>query len=244
MDDSTDEEDQQPYFAGQGFGDVTPPLSPAALRQRRYRQRKRDVTGNAFDLPVTPTNASPPVTPVTPTKTSPVTPKKTAPAKRNAGRNAGVPDMGAEEYATAFQALHTIGAGVTGLPGLMVSDAEAKPVGAALKVCADYYGWDFVERFGPLFLLGITLGGLEAKVVVRVRQELPEVARLKRSARRGPNPFHLVPDLEPDMEPVEPTTPAPQQPMSAAQQLRALQELAQAIPEDPLGSGLEPGPVA
>jgi hypothetical protein len=152
--------------------------------------------------------------------------------------------MAAKDYAIAFQALHMVGAGVTGQPGIAISDDEAAPVGNALKVVADYYGWDPLEKFGPLFLLGIQLSVLEAKVIKRVRVQAPEVRRLKQEAKARKRGDNIVPLPTP----VEPTTPIPDEVpldehVSPVRKLRILEELASQVPDGPT-IGLEPGPTS
>lgn len=254
--------DSQPYFS-----DQTPP-SPAeekrqkrAEYQRRYRERKslQESTRNNEES----TRRSPRVTRIdisdspdvndleistsslhneestrnTRNKSTRNTRKKEIPT----GNTPDVPKMTAENYAEAFQALHMLGAGVTGIPGIAITDAEAAPVGKALKVFADYYGWDPIEKFGPGLLLGFQLTMVEAKVIKRVRVQAPEVKRLKQEAARRKR--GLVPEAEP-ITPVDPVPTAPAAEMTDAQKLRILEEMVSAIPEDMIPSGVEQGPTA
>lgn len=110
-------------------------------------------------------------------------PPKPRPKPRPKGKPTPL-KMSADNYADVFQALHAIPAGLTGMPALYVTDAEAKPVGEALEVCAEFYGWDFVERFGPAFMLSIAIGALELKVAKRVMSDRPRVQAAKLEAKR------------------------------------------------------------
>lgn len=109
--------------------------------------------------------------------------------------------MTADNYADVFQALHAVPAGLTGYSGLSITDAEAKPVGEALQVCAEFYGWDFVERFGPAFMLSITIGTLELKVAKRVAAERPIVRAAKAEAKRRKQAARGKPSAQGPAEP-------------------------------------------
>lgn len=241
MEDDTDpDEESQPYFAEEG----SPPPPPDEVKrrkraeyQRNYRNKRKLDVSDAPDIPDLKNSTSS-------LRGEDVTrniPRKTSRKTRNKG---ALPDMAAKDYAIAFQALHMVGAGVTGQPGIAISDDEAAPVGNALKVVADYYGWDPLEKFGPLFLLGIQLSVLEAKVIKRVRVQAPEVRRLKQEAKARKRGDNIVPLPTP----VEPTTPIPDEVpldehVSPVRKLRILEELASQVPDGPT-IGLEPGPTS
>lgn len=127
-----------------------------------------------------------------------------------------------------------VAAGVTGLPSLAVSDAEAEPVGKALKACADYYGWDFVEKFGPILLLGLTMGGLEAKVIARTKADLPRIAAMRAEARERKRERKAANAPAPAPDPTAPPPTAPVNPRgrSAAAQLAAAEEAIMTVPEN------------
>ena len=238
MSDDTDpDEESQPYFSQEA------PPDPDEVKRRKRAEYQRNYR-NKRKIDV---SDSPDVNEI---KNSTFTlggedvtrniPRKTSRKTRNKGT---LPDMAAKDYAIAFQALHMVGAGVTGQPGIAISDEEAAPVGNALKVVADYYGWDPLEKFGPLFLLGIQLSVLEAKVIKRVRVQAPEVRRLKQEAKARKRGDNIIPMPTP----VEPTTPVEEVPLdesvSPVRKLRLLEELASQVPDGPT-IGLEPGPHA
>lgn len=157
-----------PYFAETGEGVTGEDAAREArrLRQQRYRARKKaeqaSTPVDAVDAPVDATRSNVDGNKRNATKT---------PTKTRKLRGATTV-LSAQQYADVFQGLHGIAAGVTGVVGLAVTEDEAKPVGDALKLCADYYGWDFVERFGPVFVLGLSLTTLEMKVAVRTAAEV------------------------------------------------------------------------
>ena len=164
-----------PYFAETGDGVTGEDAAREArrLRQQRYRARKKaeqaSTPVDAVDTPVD--------TPVDAPRSNVDGDRRNAtktPTKRNTSRKlrGASTVLSAQQYADVFQGLHGIAAGVTGVVGLAVTGDEAKPVGDALKLCADYYGWDFVERFGPVFVLGLSLTTLEMKVAVRTAAEV------------------------------------------------------------------------
>ena len=234
MSDDTDpDEESQPYFSQEAAPDPDEvKRRKRAEYQRNYRNKRKLDVSNAPDVADLKNSTSS-------LQSKDVTRKQST---RKTKQRGPLPDMGAKDYAIAFQALHMVGAGVTGQPGIAISDEEAAPVGNALKVVADYYGWDPLEKFGPLFLLGIQLSVLEAKVFKRVRVQAPEVRRLKQEARARKRGDNIVPMPEP----VTPTTPVPEEApldesMSPVRKLRILEELASQVPDGP-GLGLEPGP--
>lgn len=245
-----DPDSEQPYFTTQPSPtpeDVT--RRKRAEYQRKYRQRKsaRPTPLDVSDSPVTSefeSSTSSQSDGLSTRKQSTRNTRKTEMPTRHTGDKSTLPRMSAEDYASAFQALHMMGAGVSGIPGVAITDEEAAPVGKALKVFADYYGWDPIEKFGPGLLLGFQLTMVEAKVIKRVRQQGPEVRRLKREAKQR----QRAPIPEPEI--VTPTTPPPdlaevESPRTTpARQLRALQEIVEAIPENMIPSGIEQGPVA
>jgi hypothetical protein len=234
MSDDTDpDEESQPYFSQEAAPDPDEvKRRKRAEYQRNYRNKRKLDVSNAPDVADLKNSTSS-------LQSKDVTRKQST---RKTKQRGPLPDMDAKDYAIAFQALHMVGAGVTGQPGIAISDEEAAPVGNALKVVADYYGWDPLEKFGPLFLLGIQLSVLEAKVFKRVRVQAPEVRRLKQEARARKRGDNIVPMPEP----VTPTTPVPEEApldesMSPVRKLRILEELASQVPDGP-GLGLEPGP--
>jgi hypothetical protein len=239
MSDDTDpDEESQPYFSQEAPPDPDEvKRRKRAEYQRNYRNKRKLDVSDSPDVPDLKSSTSSlhgeDVTRNIPRKQST---RKT----RNKG---ALPDMAAKDYAIAFQALHMVGAGVTGQPGIAISDDEAAPVGNALKVVADYYGWDPLEKFGPLFLLGIQLSVLEAKVFKRVRVQAPEVRRLKQEAKARKRGDNIIPMPTP----VEPTTPVEEVPLdesvSPVRKLRLLEELASQVPDGPT-LGFEPGPTS
>jgi hypothetical protein len=234
-DDTEPDEESQPYFS-----EEAPPTPDEEKRrkraeyQRNYRNKRKLDVSDAPDVPDLKNSTSS-------LQSKDVTRKQST---RKTKQRGPLPDMGAKDYAIAFQALHMVGAGVTGQPGIAISDEEAAPVGNALKVVADYYGWDPLEKFGPVFLLGIQLSVLEAKVFKRVRVQAPEVRRLKQEARARKRGENIIP--MPDI--VEPMTEVPDEAplaesVSPVRKLRILEELASQVPDGPT-IGLEPGPHA
>ena len=236
MSDDTDPDaESQPYFS-----EEAPPTPDEEKRrkraeyQRNYRNKRKLDVSDAPDVPDLKNSTSS-------LQSKDVTRKQST---RKTKQRGPLPDMGAKDYAIAFQALHMVGAGVTGQPGIAISDEEAAPVGNALKVVADYYGWDPLEKFGPVFLLGIQLSVLEAKVFKRVRVQAPEVRRLKQEARARKRGENIIP--MPDI--VEPMTEVPDEAplaesVSPVRKLRILEELASQVPDGPT-IGLEPVPTA
>ena len=236
MSDDTDPDaESQPYFS-----EEAPPTPDEEKRrkraeyQRNYRNKRKLDVSDAPDVPDLKNSTSS-------LQSKDVTRKQST---RKTKQRGPLPDMGAKDYAIAFQALHMVGAGVTGQPGIAISDEEAAPVGNALKVVADYYGWDPLEKFGPVFLLGIQLSVLEAKVFKRVRVQAPEVRRLKQEARARKRGENIIP--MPDI--VEPMTEVPDEAplaesVSPVRKLRILEELASQVPDGPT-LGFEPGPQA
>lgn len=234
-DDTEPDEESQPYFS-----EEAPPTPDEEKRrkraeyQRNYRNKRKLDVSDAPDVPDLKNSTSS-------LQSKDVTRKQST---RKTKQRGPLPDMGAKDYAIAFQALHMVGAGVTGQPGIAISDEEAAPVGNALKVVADYYGWDPLEKFGPVFLLGIQLSVLEAKVFKRVRVQAPEVRRLKQEARARKRGENIIP--MPDI--VEPMTEVPDEAplaesVSPVRKLRILEELASQVPDGPT-LGFEPGPQA
>ena len=139
--------------------------------------------------------------------------------------------MSEADYARLFQALHAIPAGLLALPPLYVTETEAMPVGVALQTCAEFYGWDFVEKMGPAFMLCITIGALELKVAGRVRAEMPLIREAKREAKRrktGDTPVQSTPEAPVEAEGLVPT---PVTTSQKAQALKQLQNLVNTVPE-------------
>ena len=236
MSDDTDpDEESQPYFSQEAAPDPDEvKRRKRAEYQRNYRNKRKLDVSDAPDVADLKNSTSS-------LQSKDVTRKQST---RKTKQRGPLPDMGAKDYAIAFQALHMVGAGVTGQPGIAISDEEAAPVGNALKVVADYYGWDPLEKFGPLFLLGIQLSVLEAKVFKRVRVQAPEVRRLKQEARARKRGENIIP--MPDI--VEPMTEVPDEAplaesVSPVRKLRILEELASQVPDGPT-LGFEPGPQA
>ena len=128
------------------------------------------------------------------------------------------------DYAAIFQAFHTVAAGATGLSSLYVSEEEAVPVGKALKTCADYYWWDFVEKLGPAFMLAITLGTVEVKVISRAREEIPAKRAAQRAKQAPKTPRMTV------VPPEETASPPPKKTLD--QLLADAEAQALAIPEN------------
>lgn len=202
-----------PYFAETGDGVTGEDAAREArrLRQRRYRERKRQEQAStpvdavdAVDAPVDAPRSDVDGDKRNATKT---------PTKRNASRKlrGATTVLSAQQYADVFQGLHGIAAGVTGVVGLAVTEDEAKPVGDALKLCADYYGWDFVERFGPVFVLGLSLTTLEMKVAVRTAAEVKagggRRGRKRQEQQTQPVPQAPVGPVEPPQGWTPPPTP-------------------------------------
>jgi len=229
-----------PYFTPHEVDPVTPTeakRSKKAEYQRKYRERKKiDVSGS----PEVPDLKS--STHVETSEGGTRNSTRKIPVK--GGRKTVLPDTTSEQYAILFQSLHAVGAGVTGVPGLIVTDAEAKPVGEALKVFADFYGWDPIEKFGPVFLLGMQLAIVEGKVIKRVRQQAPEVKRLKAEAKlkRGGGNIVPLPDIQSPTTPPPPIQEAMAPQASPAKKLRLLEELTSQVPETMIPSGIEQGP--
>lgn len=128
------------------------------------------------------------------------------------------------DYAAIFQAFHTVAAGATGLSSLYISEEEAVPVGKALKTCADYYGWDFVEKLGPAFMLAITVGTVEVKVISRAREEIPAKRAAQRAKQAPKTPRMTV------VPPEETASPPPKKTLD--QLLADAEAQALAIPEN------------
>ena len=231
--------DELPEFLAQTPEDSDEPtITPGAARQRAYRAR-RNAERNATAESVTPEDesksnvTSPGVTPLRNTRRNAA---GAGDAKRDAKGDGKQPNrrrlkvkMTDDQYAEVFSALHLVAAGVTGVPELAVTDAEAAPVGKALQVCAEYYGWDFVEKLGPIFMLGLTVGTLEMKVMARTKAAIPRVAQAKAEARRRKQ------ERQSTAQPTAteaPPTPTADRGMNPAALLAALEEQTTAIPEN------------
>jgi hypothetical protein len=168
-----------PYFAETGDGVTAEDAAREArrLRQQRYRARKKTEAMSSSSTSSSSTGVDGVDIPVDAPRSNVDGDKRNAtktPTKRNASRKlrGASTVLSAQQYADVFQGLHGIAAGVTGVVGLAITEDEAKPVGDGLKLCADYYGWDFVERFGPVFVLGLSLTTLEMKVALRATAEI------------------------------------------------------------------------
>ena len=213
---------EQPYF-----GDDSP--APGAKR------RGRPPGSRSKARPVADTN------PAEETSTQPA-PKVEEPtgvpvrSRRKAAATARKPpalSMTADQYAQVFQALHGIPAGLLGIPELAVTSAEADMIGGHLQTCAEYYGWDFMEKLGPAFMLCLTAGALEVKVAKRVFDGAParkDASQRAKRAKQGPVAEQPRPMSEVDSDP----QPVPASTGNDAADLEMLRKVMADVPEDGL----------